>query len=83
MNFPVNYDDYKEPRKTHPLLLTKIETGTKGGKLNKDPVGDSFEVVSGSAKNNVKAVKFLPGTNKGLTETQVVNGCVVNKDAER
>ena len=35
------------------------------------------------AKKKVKAVKFLPGTKKGMEETQAVNGCGVNKYAEK
>ena len=30
MNCLINYDDDKEPGKTHPLFLPKIEAGTKG-----------------------------------------------------
>ena len=64
MNFPVYYDDDKERIKTHPLLLTKIKAGTKGGELNQGPVGDSIKVNYGIATKNAKAVKLLPGTNK-------------------
>ena len=42
--------DYKEHRITHPLLLTIIEAGTKGGELKEDTLGNSINVNSGSAK---------------------------------
>ena len=40
MNCPIDYDDDKERRKTHPLFLPKIEAGTNGEELKKNPVGD-------------------------------------------
>ena len=51
----------------NPLLLPKIEAGTKGGELNKVTFGDRINVNSGSATKNTRAVKFLLGTKKGMT----------------
>ena len=43
MNCPIDYDDDKERRKTHPLFLPKIEAGTNGEELKKNHVGDSIK----------------------------------------
>ena len=43
INYPIDYNDEKEYRKTHPLLLPKIEARTKGEELKKNPVGDSMK----------------------------------------
>ena len=52
MNCPVDYDDNKERRKTHPLLLPNIEAITKGGELKKNPVGDSKKKYQDSTGKN-------------------------------
>ena len=62
MNFPINYDDDKERRKTHPFLMPKIEAGTKGGELKKNSVG-------GSMKSNKTAL----GKIRLLMEIEFIN----------
>ena len=43
MNFPIDYGDEEECKKTHPLLLPDIESNTKGEELKKNPVGDNMK----------------------------------------
>ena len=38
MNCPIDYNDEKERRKTHPLFLPNIDSGTKGEELKKNLV---------------------------------------------
>ena len=52
MNFPIDYDDYKELRKTYPLLLTKIESNTNGEELKKNPVGDNMKRKNTALEKN-------------------------------
>ena len=50
MNCPMNCNDDTERRKTNPLLLPKIEAGTKSEELMKNTVGESM-------KSNKKALE--------------------------
>ena len=43
MNLPIDYGDDKERRRTHPLLLPKIESKTKGEEQKNNPVGDNMK----------------------------------------
>ena len=43
MNVPIDYGDEEECKKTHPLLLPKIEANTKGEEPKNNPVGDNMK----------------------------------------
>ena len=45
MNCPIDYDDDEQHRKTHPILLPKIEVGTKGGELKKNSLGGNMKII--------------------------------------
>ena len=55
INFPIEYNDDEEHIKTHPLLLPKIEVGTKGEELKKNPIGSIMK----SNKMVVEKLSFL------------------------
>ena len=60
MNFHIDYVDDKKRIKTHPLLLPKIESGTKGEEIKKKPVGDSMK------SNNTELWKTQAVDGNGL-----------------
>ena len=62
MNFPIDYDDDKECRKTLSIFLPKIKAGTNGEELKKNPVRDSM-----------KSNKTVTGKLQMLTEMECMN----------
>ena len=55
MNYPIDYNDDKERRKTHPLFLPNIDSGTKGEELKKNLVEDNMK----SNKTALKKIRLL------------------------
>ena len=51
MNRLIDYNDDKDSRKLHPLLLPRIEAGSKGEELKKNIVGDGMKSNKTALKN--------------------------------
>ena len=63
MNFPLDYDDEVERRRTHPKLLPNVEADTAGGILEM-----KLDMVS--VEDNAKAAKLASSARSAQADTQ-------------